>query len=314
MRLLKAIRDKLQPASSSLVSSLDRLFTGRGRLSGAALGELEDLLLAADCGLALTEELVAWTKEESKARSFSSPTALREALFAALLEKLQPYQGSLGEKEPLTVELFVGLNGSGKTTTLAKIAGFWKKKGGAPLLIGADTFRAAALEQLKSWGEKIGCPVFGLREGADPGAVVFDGLAHARAKGHTHVLIDTAGRMQTKLPLMEQLKKIERVIGKATGNPPRDTLLVLDAPTGQSALTAARAFCETLPITQLILTKLDGTAKGGTLLAIAQELKIPIAYLGIGEGMEDLIPFDAAAYLAALLELSPIPPVTSPDF
>ncbi len=206
------------------------------------------------------------------------------------------------ETEPgaLTVWLLIGVNGAGKTTTAGKLAKRLSTLGQSGLIAAADTFRAAAVEQLKIWGERAGWPVIAQADGADPAAVAFDALQAARARGVKRLLIDTAGRLQTKTGLMAELEKIKRVLGKGENPPPIQSLLILDATTGQNGLSQAREFLKAGGVDALILTKLDGTAKGGVVLAIADELKLPIAYVGVGEKVEDLLPFDAAAFVEGL--------------
>ena len=202
---------------------------------------------------------------------------------------------------PPTVILFVGVNGTGKTTTIGKLAHRWIAAGEKVLLVAGDTFRAAAIDQLKVWGERVGAPVVAHQPGADPSAVVFDALRAARARGADRVLIDTAGRLHTKKNLMEELKKIHRVTARELPGAPHETLLVLDAVTGTNGLVQAKEFHAAVPLTGIILTKLDGTAKGGIAVAIARELALPVRYIGVGEDLDDLQPFDPVAYLDALL-------------
>jgi fused signal recognition particle receptor len=199
------------------------------------------------------------------------------------------------------VVLLVGVNGVGKTTTIAKLAHQDRRRGLQPLLVAADTFRAAAVEQLEIWGQRVGAPVIKQKHGADPAAVVFDGLSAAQSRGADVVYIDTAGRLQTKVNLMEELKKIHRTAAKKIPGSPHEVLLILDATTGQNALSQARLFHEAVAVTGIILTKMDGTAKGGVALAVAHENGIPIRYLGVGEALDDLRPFEAEAFVEAIL-------------
>jgi fused signal recognition particle receptor len=201
---------------------------------------------------------------------------------------------------PPRVTLFVGTNGSGKTTTIAKLGKRYREAGDGVLLAAADTFRAAAIEQLQIWGKRIGAEVIAHQAGADPAAVVFDACKAAEARGTTHLLIDTAGRLHTKRNLMEELKKVRRVIAREVPGAPHETLLVLDATTGLNALSQAREFHQAVTLSGLIVTKLDGTAKGGAVVAIAQELQLPVRYVGVGEAADDLQPFDPHAFAAAL--------------
>jgi fused signal recognition particle receptor len=225
---------------------------------------------------------------------------LKSALAEAMLEMLTTPPPAEAAERPRVV-LLVGVNGVGKTTTIAKLAHLDREAGREPLLVAADTFRAAAAEQLAAWGQRLGVDVVRQQHGADPAAVVFDGLTAALTRGVEAVYIDTAGRLHTKVNLMEELKKIHRTIGKKLPGAPHEIYLVLDATTGQNALSQARLFQEAVGVTGIILTKLDGTAKGGVALAVAHETGIPLRYLGVGEGLDDLKPFDSEAFVAAIL-------------
>jgi len=265
--------------------------------------ELEELLIAADVGVATTQRLLSRVREVAR-----TPAEAREALKAELLALLPQGGGGLlwGEGAPSerprpAVILMVGVNGTGKTTSIAKLAHGFRAQGQKVLLAAADTFRAAAIEQLKLWGERVGAPVVAHQPGADPGAVVFDALAAARARGVDVLIIDTAGRLHTKFNLMEELKKVRRVIQRQDPTAPHETLLVLDATTGQNGLLQARAFTEAVGVTGIFLAKLDGTAKGGIVFAIGAELGVPVRFVGTGEGLEDIAPFDPQEFVAALL-------------
>jgi fused signal recognition particle receptor len=225
---------------------------------------------------------------------------LKAALKAEMVALLSAPAPAPRDHRPWVV-LLVGVNGVGKTTTIAKLAHRDRQQGAAPLLVAADTFRAAAVEQLEIWGERLGAAVVKQKTGADPAAVVFDGLAAAAARGADTVYVDTAGRLHTKVNLMEELKKIHRTAGKKIPGAPHEVLLILDATTGQNALNQARWFHEAVGVTGLVLTKMDGTAKGGVALAVVHETGIPLRYIGVGEGLEDLRPFDAEAFVEAIL-------------
>jgi fused signal recognition particle receptor len=259
---------------------------------------LEEALLAADVGARTTQTILERVRTEAGATD--APTALRQALRDELLRLL----GSTGPAEPGSppwVVLVTGVNGVGKTTTIGKLAAMHRSAGRSVLMVAADTFRAAAIDQLAVWAERTGADIVRHEQGADPSAVVFDGLRAARARGAQVVLIDTAGRLHTRTPLMDELAKVRRTVQREIPGAPNEVLLVLDATTGQNALNQARAFVEAAGVTGVVVTKLDGTAKGGVVVAIGQELGIPVRYVGVGEGVEDLRPFDAGEFVAGLV-------------
>ncbi|MDP3182870.1 MAG: signal recognition particle-docking protein FtsY [Desulfobaccales bacterium] len=298
--LFGRLRERLSRTRDSLAGGLDRLFAGRKEVDAALLDELEELLITADLGVDTTLHLIQALKEKLKRRELGEVARLK----AALKEEMVALAKGPPPKEITSrpwVVLLVGVNGVGKTTTIAKLAHQDRQQGLTPLLIAADTFRAAAVEQLEIWGQRVGAPVIKQKSGADPAAVVFDGLAAALARGVDKIYIDTAGRLHTKVNLMEELKKIHRTAAKKLPGAPHEILLILDATTGQNALNQARLFQEAVGVTGIILTKLDGTAKGGMALAVAHETGIPLRYIGVGESLEDLRPFDAEAFAAAIL-------------
>jgi fused signal recognition particle receptor len=259
--------------------------------------ELEELLIQADLGAPFAAEVVDRVRRDPVART---PEAVRAALGAILREALGT-PGTLRLDPPPAVVLIIGVNGAGKTTTIGKLAHRLTNEGRRVLLAAGDTFRAAAIEQLELWGERAGVAVVRHQAGADPAAVVFD-AAQAAAARHADVLIcDTAGRLHTKTNLMEELKKIDRVVARALPNAPVERLLVLDAGTGQNGLAQARHFNDAVGLTGAVLTKLDGTAKGGIVIAVARELQIPITFVGVGEGVDDLMPFDPETFVSELL-------------
>jgi len=262
--------------------------------------ELEEVLISADVGVATTEKLVSAVKQRAAAEK-ADGSRVRSILKDEMIKILAvPARISEGAITPPEVILVVGVNGSGKTTSIAKLARKLKKDGKSVLLAAADTFRAAAIDQLKKQGERVGVEVIAHQPGADPGAVVYDALQAAKSRGTEVVIIDTAGRLHTKFNLMEELKKVRRVAGKLDTAAPHQVILVLDATTGQNGLTQARYFTEAVGVTGVFLAKLDGTAKGGIVLAIGDELKLPIQLIGIGEGLEDMVDFDAASFVEAL--------------
>ncbi len=272
----------------------------RATIDKEAWEELEELLISADVGVATTEKLIGTIKqraEEEKLDGSQVGAALKEEMVRIL--DIPPVEKSVGIVPP-EVYLVVGVNGSGKTTSIAKLAYLLKKEGESVLLAAADTFRAAAIDQLKKQAERAGVDVVAHQPGADPGAVAYDALQAAKSRGADVVIIDTAGRLHTKYNLMEELKKVRRVAAKLDPAAPHEVLLVLDATTGQNGLTQARHFTEAVGVTGIFLAKLDGTAKGGIVLAICDELKVPIRLIGVGEGLEDMVDFDAEAFVEAL--------------
>ncbi len=277
-----------------------RLFD-RPAIDDEVWGELEELLISADVGVATTEGLVQKVKQRVREEKISQGLLVRAALEAEMVGMLKLEAGPVpgGEALPKVI-LVVGVNGCGKTTSIAKLAYRSKREGRKVILAAADTFRAAAIDQLKYWGEKVGVDVVAHRPGADPGAVVFDALEAARSRGAHEVIIDTAGRLHTKFNLMEELKKLRRVASRVDNAAPHEVILVLDATTGQNGLTQARYFTEAVAVSGIFLSKLDGTAKGGIVLAICDELKIPIQFVGVGEKLEDLALFDAESFVQAL--------------
>jgi len=266
----------------------------------ATLDELETTLLSADLGPALTHEVVEGVRRQARAGTLDGQ-GLREALRAALGAALGG--GGLPESpvDPPRVVFIVGVNGGGKTTTIGKLAARERALGRKVIVVAADTFRAAAIDQLERWAERAGVEVVRHREGSDPSAVVFDALAAARARRIDTVLVDTAGRLHTKTPLMAELQKMARIAGREIPGAPHEVLLVIDATTGQNGLQQAREFTKAAVITGVVLTKLDGTAKGGVALVIRRELGVPIRYVGVGEGVDDLLEFDATGYVDGLL-------------
>ena len=296
----RRFRDRLGRSRAALSRGLAGLLA-RGTGDDAAWDELEEALLAADVGVATTGELI----ERLRSRAQAGDVDLRELLRAELLDAVGAADRSLAldlvpDAERPGIVLVVGVNGTGKTTTCGKLALALAEEGKRTVLAAADTFRAAATEQLTLWGERVGAQVVRHQQGADPAAVAFDALASARAKGADVLLVDTAGRLHTKTNLMEELKKVRRVLEREGGHV-REVLLVLDATTGQNGLAQARQFTDTVDVTELVLTKLDGTAKGGIVVAVQRELGIPVKLVGLGEGEHDLAPFDPEAFVDALL-------------
>jgi len=262
--------------------------------------ELEELLILADVGVSTTEKLIGKVKPPVAKERIKESSVVRAILQAEMVDMLKVAPKEVDNVSLPRVRLAVGVNGGGKTTSIAKLAYRLKNEGRSIILVAADTFRAAAIDQLKRWGERVGVEVIAHQPGADPGAVVYDALQAARARGVAEVIIDTAGRLHTKYNLMEELKKIKRVAAKIDATAPHEVILVLDATTGQNGLTQARYFTEAVGVTSIFLAKLDSTAKGGIVFAICDELKIPIKYIGIGEKLEDIAPFDAESFVEAI--------------
>ena len=292
---LAATRDKLGGQIAALVGR-------HAQIDDALYDELETLLLSCDVGVASTQYLLEQLRLRIARQKISSPAQVQHMLKECLLELLLPVA------QPLVVEgrspfvlLVAGVNGSGKTTSIGKLAHYYQARGRSVMLAAGDTFRAAAVEQLKSWGERNAVPVIAQDKG-DPAAVVFDALQSAQARGVDLLIADTAGRLPTQLHLMEELKKVRRVITRVIRDAPHEVMLVLDANTGQNAVSQVRAFDDALGVTGLTVTKLDGTAKGGALAAIARFKPIPVRFIGVGEGIDDLQPFDARQFVDALFD------------
>jgi len=300
---LTRLRSRLNSGNSWLTYDLADLFKGR-QIDAAILDELETRLISADVGVAASERILNALRTRVARRELADVRALIDALKASIVEILAPCAQPLhidAARRPFVI-LVVGVNGSGKTTTIGKLTRRLRDEGKSVLVAAGDTFRAAAIEQLKVWAERAGADFAAQGPGADPGAVVFDALQAARARGSDVVLADTAGRLHSQSHLMEELKKVRRVIQRVDASAPHEVLLVLDANQGQNALAQAQQFQQAVGVTGLVLTKLDGTAKGGIVVAIAHSLRIPIRYIGVGETAEDFGEFDAESFAAALVE------------
>ncbi len=277
------------------------IFNGFSQLDDDFYDELEESLIMADVGMDTTMEAVEELKSRCKAQKIKDTEGARACMRGILAEYLTEQDGTVNLSTRPSVALFIGVNGVGKTTTIGKLAARWKREGKKVLLAAGDTFRAAAADQLTIWAERAGVDIVKQHEGADPASVVYDALAAAKARGTDVVLIDTAGRLHNKQNLMNELNKISRVVDRELPDCARETLLVLDATTGQNGLIQAKQFRESAGLTGIVLTKLDGTAKGGIVVAIAKELGLPVKFVGLGEGVDDLQPFDAQSYVEALL-------------
>jgi fused signal recognition particle receptor len=300
--LFQRLRQGLSKTRSTVAGRLDRLFLGKKEITENLLNELEEILFTSDIGVATTQELIDTVKEKVTLKELDDPEKLKNVLRDLMLSflKVKPQEHPHPVIEKPLVILFIGVNGVGKTTTIGKVAHRLKSEGKTVLLVAADTFRAAAVEQLTIWGERVGAEVVKQGTRADPSAVVFDGLSAAVSRKADVVLIDTAGRLHTKKNLMDELQKIHRVAGQKIPGAPHEVWLVLDAVTGQNAISQAEIFNKSLGLSGIILTKLDGSAKGGIVVAISHQLGIPIKYIGIGETLDDLRPFNPHDFVQAI--------------
>jgi fused signal recognition particle receptor len=301
--LLEKLKSGVQKTRAGLVSALEDAIQGKREIDADLLDEIEYTLISADIGVRTTEEILDRIRERAARHQLSDAAELKGLIREHLLEILQASERAPAHvAEPPAVVLVVGVNGAGKTTTIGKLAQRFKNEDRSVLLCAADTFRAAAIEQLEIWGERTGTQVIRQSPGSDPSAVLFDALNAARARKVDYVIVDTAGRLQTKENLMLELQKMSRTAKKVIPDAPHEVLLIIDATTGQNGLEQARKFTETSGVTAIALTKLDGTAKGGIVVAIARELNLPIRYIGIGERAEHLLPFDAETFIDSLFE------------
>jgi fused signal recognition particle receptor len=301
--LLEKLKSGVQKTRAGLVTALEDALQGKKEIDRDLLDELESTLIAADIGVRTTEEILEAIRQRVERRQVADAAQLKGLIREHLLEILQSSERAPARvASPPAVVLVVGVNGSGKTTTIGKLASRFHREQRSVLLCAADTFRAAAIEQLEIWGERTKTPVVRQGPGSDPSAVVFDAVTAAKARHVDYVIVDTAGRLQTKENLMLELQKMSRTACKVIPGAPHEVLLVLDATTGQNGLEQARKFTETSGVTGIVLTKLDGTAKGGIVVAIARELNLPIRYIGVGEKVDDLLPFDAEKFIESLFE------------
>lgn len=303
--VLAKLKAGLQRTRQQFASRVANLFLGKKVIDASLWDELETLLLQADVGVSTTRYLLDSLTERVSRQQIADPSALLEALKIALVDMLnKPGLASRPRPEGRPcVYLFIGINGAGKTTTMGKLAHRFLNEGQTVMLAAGDTFRAAAIEQLQIWGERNHIPVIAQHAGADSAAVIFDAYVSARARGVDLLLADTAGRLHTQQPLMAELQKVKRVLAKQDELMPDEVILIVDASIGQNALVQAREFAKTMGVTGIVLTKLDGTAKGGVIFAIVAELHVPIYYIGVGEGIDDLQEFDAQTFVDALFEV-----------
>jgi fused signal recognition particle receptor len=296
---------RMRSALSRTGEGLGSLFLGTKVIDETLLEELETSLIMADVGIETTTKIIAELTKQLDRKSLKDGAALKDALYEILLNKLAASEGEInfdGCEKPF-VMFVVGVNGVGKTTTIGKLASRLKRQGKSVMLAAGDTFRAAAVEQLQVWGERNAVPVIAQHTGADSASVVFDGIQAAKSRGADVIIADTAGRLHNKSNLMEELKKVKRVASKIDEHAPHEILLVLDAGTGQNAVAQMSEFNQVVGVTGIALTKLDGTAKGGIIFALADKFSVPIRYIGVGEGLDDLQPFNASEFVQALLNV-----------
>ena len=304
MGFFDKLKKGLNKTRENLTQKIEKLVIGYADIDDDFLDELEETLIMADVGVQTTEKLMTAVRRGIKKKEINSPadrkTVLAKEITAILTAGEENDKTRVAADGP-TVLLVIGVNGAGKTTTIGKLSAYYKEQGKSVMLAAADTFRAAAIDQLEVWGQRTGAKVIKHEEGSDPAAVAFDAVKAAKARGVDILIVDTAGRLQTKSNLMQELEKINRVIGREIPGAPHETLLVLDATTGQNAISQAELFTKAAPITGVVLTKLDGTAKGGVVIGIKSQLAMPVKWIGVGEGVEDLRPFVAEDFAKALL-------------
>ncbi len=306
MGLFDKLKQGLKKTHENIFNKIDKLVNAKSDIDDDFLDNLEEILLSSDVGVNTTEKIIKNLKERVKEEKYERTDQLQAILRDELKKAFVSGNGEV--KEPFKVDkkphviIVIGVNGVGKTTSIGKLAYNYKNAGYSVLIGAADTFRAAANEQLETWAKRSGTEIIQLAQGSDPSAVVYNTIQSGIAKGYDVVIIDTAGRLHTKVNLMEELSKINRVIQKQLPDAPHEVLLVLDATTGQNGMTQAREFSNSIPLTGLVLTKLDGTAKGGIVLKISSEMKIPVRYIGVGEQIDDLQVFDKESFVHALLE------------
>lgn len=300
--MFKSIRDTLTRTRQSVFGQIVSVFGG-GEITDETWEDVEALLLQADMGVPTTLELVEKMKERVRREGLYRADQLTQAMKQELRQMLKnPPVFEMEQPRLITVVMIVGVNGSGKTTSIGKLAHYYKQRGRDVLLVAGDTFRAAAIDQLKIWSERANVPIITGQPGADPAALAYDGIRAARARGHNLILVDTAGRLHTKFNLMRELEKVYGVCQKSVHLAPHEVLLVLDAPTGQNAMNQATEFKKSVHVSGVILTKLDGTAKGGMVFAIYRELGLPVRFIGTGEKLDQLAPFDADQFVDGLFE------------
>lgn len=297
------LKEGLTKTRNNIVQGIDSVFSGFLAIDDDFYEELEEILIMGDIGIGATTEIVERLKKEVKERHIKEPAQCKELLIESIREQMKVDEAAYDFEQEKSVIMVIGVNGVGKTTSVGKLAGKLKDEGRKVLIAAADTFRAAAGEQLAEWARRAEVPMIGGNEGADPASVVFDAVNAAKARGVDVLLIDTAGRLHNKKNLMEELRKINRIVDREFPDAHRENLIVLDGTTGQNALVQAREFGEVAELTGIILTKMDGTAKGGIAVAIQSELKVPVKYIGVGETIEDLQKFDSDEFVNALFDI-----------
>ncbi len=297
------LKEGLSKTRNNIVSGIDSVFNGFSKIDEDFYEELEEILIMGDIGVKATQDIIEKLRTQVKENHIKEPEACKEFLIQNIKEQMQVGETAYDFEHEQSIVLVIGVNGVGKTTSIGKLAGQLKGQGRKVLMAAADTFRAAAGEQLTEWSRRAGVDIIGGKEGADPASVIFDAVNAAKSRNVDVLLCDTAGRLHNKKNLMEELKKINRIIDKEFPDAHRENLVVLDATTGQNALQQAKEFGEAAQLTGIILTKMDGTAKGGIAVAIQSELKIPVKYIGVGEKIEDLQKFDADSFVNALFDV-----------
>jgi fused signal recognition particle receptor len=300
MGFFDRLKDGLMKTRKSITEKIDQVLVSFGKVDEELFDELEEILITSDIGIETTMKIIQGLKEKVRERKIIDAMKVKDLLKEELLEILETGNNSLKLETKPSVIVVIGVNGVGKTTSIGKIANYYKSQGKKVLLAAGDTFRAAAIDQLEIWADRVGVDIIEQKEGSDPAAVVFDAAQAAKSRKADLLICDTAGRLHTKKNLMEELKKVSRILDRELPGADKETLLVLDATTGQNAISQAKTFRETAGITGIVLTKLDGTAKGGIVIAIKSELDIPVKLIGVGEQLDDLQKFDASEFVEAL--------------
>ncbi|NLK88179.1 MAG: signal recognition particle-docking protein FtsY [Clostridiaceae bacterium] len=300
MGFFDKLKDGLSKTRKSITEKIDQVLVSFGKVDDDLFDELEEILVTADLGVDTAVRIIEDTKKMVRERKITDPSKVKELIKEALVEIMGEETEKLEIEPSPAVIMVIGVNGVGKTTSIGKIANMLKNDGKKVMLAAADTFRAAAIDQLEIWSKRVGVDLIKQDEGSDPAAVIYDAIQAARARKADVLICDTAGRLHTKKNLMEELRKVSRIIDREMPNAKRENLLVLDATTGQNAVTQAKTFSEVSEVTGIVLTKLDGTAKGGIVIAIKSELNVPVKLIGVGEQLDDLQPFDAKDFVEAL--------------